>query len=71
MESEIIQARNRRRRDLRQTLQDRSRTVDALLAAQRGDLHVDDQMRTDDPAITRETNRARLETPRLKRYINE
>jgi putative transposase len=62
---EIIQARNRRRRDLRQTLQDRSRTVDALLAAHRGDLHVDD------PAIAPEANRACLETPRLKRYINE
>ena len=35
---EIIQARNRRRRDLRQTLQDRSRIVEALLEAHRGDL---------------------------------
>ena len=68
---EIIQARNRRRRDLRQTLQDRSRTVEALLEAHRGDLHVDDPTMTDAPAITRATNPARVETPRLKRYINE
>ena len=68
---EIIQARNRRRRDLRQTLQDRSRTVEALLEAHRGDLHVDAPTMTDAPAITRATNPARVETPRLKRYINE
>ncbi len=68
---EIIQARNRRRRDLRQTLQDRSRTVEALLEAHRGDRHVDDPTRTDNPAITPETNPARVATPRLKRYINE
>jgi putative transposase len=62
---EIIQARNRRRRDLRRTLQDRSRTVDALLAVHRGDLYVDG------PPIAPETNPARLETPRLKQYIHE
>ena len=37
---DIIQARNRRRRDLRHTLQDRARTVEVLLEAHRGDLHV-------------------------------
>jgi putative transposase len=68
---EIIRARNRRRRDLRQTLQDRSRTVEALLEAHRGDRHGDDPTMTDDPAITPATNPARVETPRLKRYINE
>jgi putative transposase len=68
---DIMQARNRRRRDLRHTLQDRSRTMEALWEAHRGDLHVDDQTMTDDPAITRETNPARVETPRLKRYIHE
>ena len=39
---DIIRARNRRRRDLRQTLQERSRMVEALLEAHRGDLHGDD-----------------------------
>jgi putative transposase len=62
---EIIQARNRRRRDLRQTLHDRSRTVEALLDAHRGALHVDD------PAMTPEITPARVDTPRLKRYFNE
>jgi putative transposase len=62
---EMIQARNRRRRDLRHTLQDRSRIVEALLEAHRGDLHVDDSTTAPEP------NPARVETPRLKRYIHE
>ncbi len=66
-----MQARNRRRRDLRHILQDRSHIVEALLAAHRGDLHVDDLTMPDAPAVTLETNPARVETPRLKRYINE
>jgi len=45
--------------------------VKALLAAHRGDLHVDDLTMPDAPAVTLETNPARVETPRLKRYINE
>ena len=68
---DIIRARNRRRRDLRQTLQERARTVEALLELHRGDLHVDASAVTDDPAITPETNPVRVEPPRLKRYINE
>jgi putative transposase len=68
---DIMQARNRRRRELRQTLQERARTVEALLEAHRSALHVDASAVTDDPAITRETNPARVETPRLKRYIHE
>jgi putative transposase len=68
---EIIQARNRRRRDLRHTLQDRSRTVEALLEAHRGDPPGDETAVADDPAITSETKTARVEIPRLKRYIHE
>ncbi len=68
---DIIRARNRRRRDLGQTLQERARTVEALLELHRGDLHVDASAVTDDPAITPETNPVRVEPPRLKRYINE
>jgi putative transposase len=68
---DIIRARNRRRRDLRHTLQERSRTVEALLEAHRGDLHVDEPAVTDDPAMIPETNPVGMTTPRLKRYINE
>jgi putative transposase len=68
---EIIQTRNRRRRELRDTLQDRSRTVEALLAAHRGVLHVEESAVTDDSTMTPEANAARVETPRLKRYFNE
>jgi putative transposase len=68
---EIIQARNRRRRDLRETLQDRCRTVEALLAVHRGTLHVDESAATDDSAMTPEADPARVEIPRLKRYFNE
>jgi len=68
---ELIHARNRRRRDLRHTLQDRARTVEALLAAHRGDCPVDTSPLTSDPAITREKDTTRAEPPRLKRYLNE
>jgi putative transposase len=68
---DIIRARNRRRRDLRQTLQERSRMVDALLEARRGETHTDDPTQTHDPAITPETPPERPGAPRLKRYINE
>ena len=43
-----MRARNRRRRDLRHTLQERSRMVEALLEAHRGDLH------GEEPAVTAE-----------------
>jgi putative transposase len=69
---ELIYARNRRRRDLRHTLQDRARTVEALLAAHRGNCPVDTHLlMTSDPAITREKDTTRAEPPRLKRYLNE
>jgi len=68
---EIIQARTHRRKDLRHTLQDRARTVEALLEAHRGDHPVDASPVTNDPAITREKDRAREDIPKLKRYLNE
>jgi putative transposase len=68
---DIIRARNRRRRDLRQTLQERSRTVEVLLEARRGDGHSDELTQSDAPAVTPEAQTARVNTPRLKRYINE
>src|SRR5262249_8770268 len=68
---DIIRARNRRRRDLRQTLQERSRTVEVLLEARRGDAHSDALTQIDARAFSREAQTARVHTPRLKRYINE
>jgi putative transposase len=68
---DIIQAQNRRRRDLRHTRQDRSRTVEALLEAHRGAPRVDKTAVADAPAITPEDHTARVNTPRLKRYLHE
>jgi putative transposase len=68
---EIIRARNRRRRDLRQTLQERARTVEVLLEARRGDSDRDALTQTDAPAVTPGAQTASVHTPRLKRYINE
>lgn len=60
---DIIRARNRRRRDLRQMLQDRRRIVDALLDTRRWD-PAEEKART--PSSTPEPLPAKL-----KRYINE
>jgi putative transposase len=68
---ELIHARNRQRRDLRQTLQNRALTVEALLAAHRGDGPLEAPAVTNDPTITQKKNTTRAETPRLKRYRNE
>jgi putative transposase len=68
---DIIQARNRRRRDLRHTLQDRSRIVESLLEAHRGAPPGDETAVADDPTVTPEANTACVKTPRLKRYIHE
>jgi putative transposase len=67
----IIRARNRRRRDLRHTLQERSRMVDVLLEARRGDTHTDEPTQSHDTAIIAEKLPERTGSPRLKRYINE
>jgi hypothetical protein len=68
---DIIRARNRRRRALRQTLQERSRTVEVLLEARRGDGYSDALTQIDAPAFIPEAHTAREHTPRLKRYIHE
>jgi putative transposase len=68
---EIMQARNRRRRDLRHTLQNRARIVEALLEARRGEPPVNETAVADEPAVTSETHPACVETPRLKRYLHE
>jgi putative transposase len=64
---DIIQARNRRRRDLRETLQERTRIVETLLQAHLGDSPVI-EMALPHPS---EARPERVESPRLKRYWNE
>ena len=68
---DIIQARNRRRRDLRHTLQDRARLVEVLLDAHRGASLASEPLATSDLASPAEPPTAPMDTPRLKRYFNE
>ena len=68
---EIIQARTHRRKVLRHTLQDRARTIEALLDAHRGARGVDEPPVTIEPARALEKDRTREDTPKLKRYFNE
>jgi putative transposase len=68
---DIMRTRNRRRRHLRHTLQARARTVEALLAAHRGDGHTDEPGVSDAAAMLPESTPANGPTPRLKRYIHE
>jgi putative transposase len=68
---DIIRARNRRRRDLRRTLQDHARTVEVLLEAHRGDVSTDEPSRIASLDPTLEATPERIETPRLKRYFND
>jgi putative transposase len=64
---EIIQARRGRRRELRQTLQERQRTVDTLLEVRRG---VAPAVKPD-PEADAAAPEPPAELPRLKRYFNE
>jgi putative transposase len=68
---DILRARNRHRRDLRQTLRDRAQVVESLLAAHRG--HPSAATALDDTVPVEAGLPAPLmtSTPRLKRYINE
>jgi len=68
---DIIRTRNRRRRDLRQTLQERARMVDMLLEARRGDTHTDESSPIHDLVVPSEKSPESTGSPRLKRYINE
>ncbi len=60
---EIMRARNHRRKELRRTIQDRQRTVDALLELRRWTPTKEE--------TPQEEPRAEPELPRLKRYFNE
>jgi putative transposase len=62
---ELIHARNRRRRDLRQTLQDRARTVEALLAVHRSDGPLEA------PAVTNNLTILRTDTLMHKALVNQ
>jgi putative transposase len=68
---EIIHARSRRRRELRHTLEERARTVEALLEAHRGSRPVSEPLMPNTPAMTPEKIVTRVDTPPLKRYLNE
>ena len=68
---DIIRARNRRRRDLKNTLEERARIVEVLLEVRRGEPAVDETAVATDSAALTEPPPARVETPRLKRYLND
>ena len=68
---DIIQARNRRRRDLRHTLHERARTVEALVDAHRGAAPDHASLVPPPLAPPPEDNLGRVAPPRLKRYCNE
>jgi putative transposase len=68
---DIIQARNRRRRELRHTLEERSRIVEVLLEARRGETAIDESAVANASDATAETHTDRIAPPRLKRYIND
>jgi putative transposase len=67
---EILQARTHRRQALRQTLQDRTRPVDALWEAHRGSHQADEAPMTNESALRLEQEMAHEDTPTLKRYFN-
>jgi putative transposase len=68
---EIIKARNRRRRTLRQTIEERSRVVESLLEAHRGSQTVEEPVPVNDAASTMRKGAGREATAQLKRYRNE
>lgn len=68
---DIMKARNRQRRELRQFIQDREQVVESLLHARRGQRHA---VETADQVTTAEletTGPPKTPAPRLKRYFNE
>jgi putative transposase len=68
---DILRARNRQRRTLRQTLRDRLQVVESLLAAHRGHPSVAAAFDDTVPADAGVPAPPATSTPRLKRYINE
>lgn len=70
---EVLRARNQRRRELRATIQDRKKTVDALLDLKRGQEESSDISNAMAPTQTETapTTPQREQAPRLRRYLNE
>jgi putative transposase len=68
---DIMRARNRHRRDLRQTLRDRAQIVESLLAAHRGHPGVAVAVETTVPSDPGVPALPMTPPPRLKRYLNE
>ena len=68
---EIIKARNRQRRTLRQTIEERARVVDSLLEAHRGSQPVGDSAPINETAVPIRKGAGREAAPQLKRYRNE
>jgi putative transposase len=68
---DILRARNRHRRDLRQTLREREQVVESLLAAHRG--HPNEAEASDHtvPSDAGAPSPPATHLPRLKRYVNE
>ncbi|MDH3601397.1 MAG: Mu transposase C-terminal domain-containing protein, partial [Candidatus Tectomicrobia bacterium] len=68
---DILKARNRQRRELRQIIQEREQVVESLLNARRGHPNAADtadHLATSEPEMTRPP---KTPPPRLKRYIHE
>src|SRR5882672_2464574 len=68
---EIIKARNRQRRTLRHTIEERARVVESLLEAHRGSQTVEEPVPVDDTAVPMRKGAGREAAPQLKRYRNE
>lgn len=68
---DIIKARNRHRRELRQFLQDREQVVESLLRAHRGEPNTTERVGLSSPPEETPPPAPKPEVPRLKRYFNE
>jgi putative transposase len=68
---DIIKARNRHRRELRQFLQDREQVVESLLRAHRGEPNPAARGEPSGPPGDGPPPAPKPESPRLKRYFNE
>jgi putative transposase len=68
---DIMRARNRHRRDLRQTLRDRAQVVESLLAAHQGHPSAAAAVDTTVPSDAGVSAPPVTHSPRLKRYVNE
>jgi len=68
---DILQARNRRRRELRQTLRERTQIVETLLEARQGGHRAEDPWVSADTLTGEARNTPPVATQKLRRYLNE